>query len=150
MNNNQINQTLKYFLYARKSSESEDRQVASIESQVAELKKLASNYGITIDEVFIESKSAKAPNNRPIFSDMLERLYKGDANGIICWKLDRLARNPVDGGTINWMLQNGVIQHIRTFDREYFPTDNVLMMSMEFGMANQYIRDLSANVTLEY
>jgi len=142
---NNSNNQISYFLYARKSSESEDKQVASIESQVSELKKLAELHELRIAKIFTESKSAKAPNKREVFSDMIERIYKGEASGIICWKLDRLARNPVDGGTINWMLQNGVIRHIRTFDREYFPTDNVLMMSVEFGMANQFIRDLSSN-----
>ena len=65
-------------------------------------------------------------------------------------KMDRLARNPVDGGQIQWLLQNSVIAHIQTHDRGYFPTDNVLMMSVEFGMANQYIRDLSVNTAREH
>jgi len=64
---------------------------------------------------------------------MIERVHRGEAQGIICWKLDRLARNPVDGGSINWMLQEGIIKHIKTFERNYYPTDNVLMMSVEFG-----------------
>lgn len=135
---------IKYFLYARKSSESEDRQVASIESQIDELKKLADREGLKIVEIFQESKSAKAPG-RIMFNQMIERVYKGEIQGILCWKLDRLARNPVDGGNINWMLQQGVIQHIRAYDKSYYPTDNVLMMSVEFGMANQFIRDLSQN-----
>lgn len=142
---NQNSNKIRYFLYARKSSESEEKQVASIESQITELERLAKQYGLTVVRVFSESKSAKAPHNRPVFGEMMERLYKGEAEGILCWKLDRLARNPVDGGTINWILQNGIVKHIRTFDREYLPTDNVLMMSVEFGMANQFIRDLSSN-----
>lgn len=140
---NEIN--LKYFIYARKSSEAEDRQVASIDSQISVLSDLAKREGLEVVETFCESQSAKAPG-RPIFSKMLEMIYKGRAQGIICWKLDRLARNPVDGGQINWMLQQGVIRHIKTYDRSYYPTDNVLMMSVEFGMANQFIRDLSVNV----
>lgn len=135
---------IKYFLYARKSSEAEDRQVASIEAQINELKRLAAQLGIEILEEFTEARSAKAPG-RSIYNSMLTRIHAGEAQGIICWKLDRLARNPVDGGQINWMLQQGIIQHIRAFDRDYFPTDNVLMMSVEFGMANQFIRDLSSN-----
>mgnify|MGYP003394173587 CR=1 FL=1 len=82
---------------------------------------------------------------RLIFNEMVKRIQKGEAQGIICWKLDRLARNPVDGGQISWMLQQGIVQHILIHDRSYYPTDNVLMMSVEFGMANQFIRDLSAN-----
>jgi len=77
---------------------------------------------------------------------MMEIISKGQADGIICWKLDHLARNPVDGGSISWLLQTSQIKHIKTAERDYLPTDNVLMMSVEFGMSNQYIRDLSANV----
>ena len=51
---------------------------------------------------------------RPIFNDMLRRIQTGEAQGIICWKVDRLARNPVDGGQIQWLLQQGVIAHIQT------------------------------------
>src|SRR3990167_9106867 len=43
------------------------------------------------------------------------------------------------------MLQQGIIQHIQTYEKSYYSTDNVLIMSVEFGMANQYIRDLSEN-----
>lgn len=135
---------IKYFLYARKSSESEDRQVASIESQINELKKVATRENLNIIDVLSESQSAKAPG-RPIFNKMVERINNGEAQGIICWKLDRLARNPVDGGNISWMLQQGVIRHIQTHERSHYPTDNVLMMAVELGMANQFIRDLSEN-----
>ena len=138
------NNKIKYFLYARKSSESEDRQVASIGSQIMELTKVAKRNGLKIIEVLSESQSAKAPG-RPKFNQMLQRIHSGEAQGVICWKLDRLARNPVDGGNVSWMLQQGIIKHIQAYERGYFPTDNVLMMSVEFGMANQFILDLSQN-----
>ena len=136
------NQKIKYILYARKSSESEDRQIASIDSQIDELTKSAKRLGLKVTDILSETKSAKAPV-RPVFNEMIRRIHKGEVQGIICWKLDRLARNPIDGGQISWMLQQGVIQHIQTYDKSYYPTDNVLMMSVEFGMANQFIRDLS-------
>jgi len=133
---------IKYFLYARKSSESEDRQIASIDSQIKELTKISEKLEIV--DILSESQSAKAPG-RPVFNKMINRIYNGEANGILCWKLDRLARNPVDGGNISWMLQRGQIKHIKSHDRSYLPSDNVLMMSVEFGMANQFILDLSIN-----
>jgi site-specific DNA recombinase len=135
----------KYFLYARKSSESEDRQMASIEDQIAEAKKLVEKYNINVVDVISESKSAKEPG-RVGFNSMLQRIHKGEAQGILTWKLNRLARNPIDGGQISWMLQQNVIKHIQTFERDYNPTDNVLLMQVEFGMANQYVKDLSLDV----
>lgn len=135
---------IKYFLYARKSSEAEDKQVASIDAQIDVLKKFAQDQKLELVEILSEAKSAKAPG-RPVFNNMVGRIEKGEADGILCWKLDRLARNPVDGGLISWRLQTGIIKHIQTPGRGYLPTDNVLMMSVEFGMANQFIRDLSDN-----
>ncbi len=136
---------LRYFVYPRKSSESDDRQVLSIDSQIEELQKIARQDGLEIVDILPESKSAKAPG-RPVFNQMIERIQRGEANAILCWKLDRLARNPVDGAQISWMLQQGALKHIQTYGRGYTPNDNVLLMSVEFGMANQFIRELSSGV----
>ncbi|MBI2612475.1 recombinase family protein [Candidatus Kaiserbacteria bacterium] len=135
---------MSYFLYVRKSTDVEDKQVLSIEAQLVELRALARENNLEIAAEFVEKQSAKMPG-RPIFNDMMLRIQRGDARGVVCWKLDRLARNPVDGGQISWFLQNGTITHIQTHDRAYYSADNVLMMSVEFGMANQYVRDLSVN-----
>ncbi|MBF0593875.1 MAG: recombinase family protein [Candidatus Omnitrophica bacterium] len=140
----QADPSIPYIIYARKSSESEDRQVASISSQVDELKRLAKERNLKVVDILTEEKSAKAPG-RPIFGQLLADISNGKAKGILCWKLDRLARNPVDGGSITWMLQNSVIQKIQTYQRAYSPMDNVLFMAVEFGMANQFILDLSVN-----
>jgi len=136
----------RYFLYARKSTDVEDKQVLSIEGQLDELRSLAKSEGLEVAAEFVEKRTAKMPG-RPIFNDMLLRIQTGEAQGIICWKLDRLARNPVDGGQISWLLQQGTIQRIQTHDRSHLSNDNVLMMSVEFGMANQFIRDLSSNTS---
>ena len=134
-----------YFLYARKSSESEDRQVQSIEDQTNRMKELAKSLGITIKEVLTEAKTAKKPYCRPVFMDMLERIEKGEAQGILCWQINRLSRNPIDSGTLSWMLQQGTLKSIQTIDRQYLPDDNVLLFNVESGMANQFIIDLRKN-----
>ena len=68
----------------------------SIEAQLVELRSLARKNELEIIEEFVEKKSAKIPG-RAIFNDMMARIQRGEAQGIICWKIDRLARNPVDG-----------------------------------------------------
>src|SRR3989344_4766823 len=108
---NKENEKIKYFVYARKSSESEDRQMASIDDQINELKKIAEENDLNVIDILSESKSAKNPAGRAVFNQMLERIHRGEAQGIICWKLNRLARNPIDGGQISWMVQQGAIQH---------------------------------------
>jgi len=135
----------KYFLYARKSTESEDRQVLSLDSQVEDGYRSANRNHISNIEVIRESRSAKDPG-RPLFDEMLDRIKQGEAKGIICWNLNRLSRNPIDAGKIQHMLQQGHIEQIITPSRIYLPGDNVLMMCLEFGMSNQYIRELSDNV----
>jgi len=136
---------MKYILYCRKSTDTEDKQILSLDSQKDELVRLAHSLGIEIFQVLQESKSAKAPG-RPVFNEMMKILESGKAEAILCWKIDRLTRNPVDGGQLQWLLQNSKIKCIRTFEKSFFPSDNVLLMSIEQAMAHQYIRDLSVNV----
>jgi len=84
----------KFFLYARKSTDVEDKQVLSIEAQITELRIFAKQNNLFIVETFIEKQSAKIPG-RPIFGKMLKRIEKSEANGILAWHTDRLARNSV-------------------------------------------------------
>jgi len=136
---------LRYFLYARKSSESEDRQVQSIEDQVQRLKQLAENLNLGIKKIVTESKSAKKPDNRPLFEEMMRRIENGEAEGILCWQINRLSRNPIDSARIQWLLQCGILKSVQTIDKEYLPDDNTLLFSVESGIANQFIIELRKN-----
>ena len=89
----------KYFLYARKSTEEDDRQVMSIEAQLFELREIARKENLEILEEFQESKSAKTPG-REVFGEMMARVEQNDGVGILSWHPDRLARNSIDGGRI--------------------------------------------------
>ncbi|MEK7112329.1 MAG: recombinase family protein, partial [Patescibacteria group bacterium] len=80
---------MRYFLYARKSTDVEDKQILSVEAQLAELRALAQQEKLEVVEEFVEKKSAKMPG-RPVFSEMMARIQKDEAQGIVCWKIDRL------------------------------------------------------------
>lgn len=136
---------MKYILYCRKSTESEDRQVQSIESQISEMHRIAARDGIVFDKVFTEKKSAKSPG-RPLFNEMISYVEK-NLSTIYAWKLDRLARNPKDGGELQWLLDQGQVGEIRTFEKAFRNTgEDKFMMNLEFGMAKKYVDDLSSNV----
>jgi DNA invertase Pin-like site-specific DNA recombinase len=50
---------MKYFIYTRKSTESEDRQVMSLESQLSELKEFAAKEKLEIVASLSEAQTAK-------------------------------------------------------------------------------------------
>ena len=141
-----ILQNLNVAIYCRKSQESEERQILSLPAQVEEAERYLKLYGVSSKGVFQEAKSAKLPYKRPVFSKMMSEIRKGKFNAIMCWKLDRLARNMAEAGEIIELLQREKIKAIITPFKVYDPNENVLMMAVEFGMANQYSRDLSHNV----
>ena len=140
-----ITQAQKFFLYARKSTDVEDKQVRSIEDQIAELRAFAKQENLNVVEVFIEKQSAKIPG-RPIFGKMLERIEKGEANGILAWHADRLARNSVDGGRIIYLLDCGRIQSLK-FPTLWFENtpQGKFMLNIVFGQSKYYVDSLSEN-----
>src|SRR4030067_2828997 len=89
----------KFFLYARKSTDVEDKQILSIEAQITELRAFAKTEGLEILEELVEKQSAKVPC-RPIFNAMVGRIVGGEAKCIVCCHPDRLARHCVGGGGV--------------------------------------------------
>jgi len=106
------NQTKKFFIYTRKSTDDKDRQVRSISDQLSELKDLALKEQLEVVDVFVEKQTAKIPG-RPVFNEMIERMEKGEASGILAWHPDRLARNSVDGGKIIYLVDTGIISEMK-------------------------------------
>jgi len=138
-------QELCYFLYARKSTDVEDKQVLSIDAQIVELKEFAKKLELKIADIFIEKQTAKKPG-RPIFNKMLSRIQNDEANGVIAWLPDRLSRNSIDSGQVIYMLDENVLCDLK-FPHFWFQNtpQGKYMLANEFNASKQYVDNLSVN-----
>jgi len=137
----------KFFLYARKSSEAEERQAMSIEAQLHELTELANRENLTITETFIESKSAKTPGRKE-FGRMIEKIHASkEPVGILAWHPDRLARNSIDGGQIVYLIDIQKVSALRFPTFWFEPTpQGLFMLQVAFGQSKYYSDNLSENI----
>lgn len=139
---------LRYVLYVRKSSEDESNQLRSTDDQIKDCQKIARDLGLNvIGEPLVEKKSAKKPNQRPIFSQMIRDIQAKKYDAILCWHPDRLCRNMLEGGVIIDMLDNGVLKDI-CFHSHQFSNDanGKMLLGMLFVFSKQYSDDLSDKV----
>ena len=137
---------MKYFLYARKSTDEDDKQLLSIEAQLEELREHAAREKLEVVREFIEKRTAKEPG-RPVFNDMIRRVEKGEADALLAWHPDRLARNSVDGGRVIWLVDTGKLMALKfpSFWFENTPQGK-FMLSIAFGQSKYYVDNLSENV----
>ena len=124
---------VKYCLYARKSTESEERQVLSIDSQIKEMLQLADREGLEIVEMKRESHSAKETGKRAVFNEIIEDLRVGKYNGILTWAPDRISRNAGDLGKIVDLMDSGGLQEIRTYSQSFRNNPNEKFLLMILG-----------------
>lgn len=124
---------VKYCLYARKSTESEERQVLSIDSQIKEMLLLAERDGLEVITMKRESHSAKETGQRPIFNEIVEEIKIGKYNGILTWAPDRISRNAGDLGRIVDLMDSGQLQEIRTFGQSFSNNPNEKFLLMILG-----------------
>ena len=141
-----MEQTKKFFVYARKSTDDKDRQVRSIADQLSELQDIAKKENLEIVDIFIEKQTAKMPG-RPIFGEMITRLEAGEAEGILAWHPDRLARNSIDGGRVIYLVDTGKIQELKFPTFWFDPTpQGKFMLSIAFSQSKYYVDNLSENI----
>jgi len=124
---------LKYCLYARKSSEAEEKQALSIDSQVKEMLEQATKNGINVVEIYRESHSAKDCGTRPVFNQLLNDIRIGKFNGILVWHPDRLSRNAGDLGAIVDLLDQKKLIEIRTHSQRFTNNPNEKFLLMILG-----------------
>ncbi len=141
--------TITYALYVRKSTTGEDRQERSIPDQIKEcIDKVMTPAGIVPAKIFEEKFSAKEPDTRDHFKELISDIKAGRINGLIAWHPDRLARNMKDAGEIIDLLDKGVLRDLRfaTSTFENNPTGKMLL-GISFVLSKQYSEHLSESVT---
>lgn len=121
---------LKYCLYARKSTESDEKQALSIDAQIKEMLTVAQRENVTVAEIRKESHSAKASGQRPVYNHLIEDIRKGIFNGILTWAPDRLSRNAGDLGSLVDLMDQGLLVEIKTYNQKFAnsPNEKFLLM----------------------
>ena len=136
-----------WYIYIRKSTDEEGKQVLSLEAQMTELKEFAEREKIEITETFVEKQTAKTPG-RPVFNEMLSKMEKGvGRTGILSWNPDRLSRNSIDAGKIIFLLDTGKIAGLKfpTFAFENNPSGK-FFLSISLSNAKYYVDNLAENI----
>ena len=125
-----VKEPIYYCLYARKSSEDDERQALSIDSQIKEMSRQAETQGIQIKEIRHESHSAKNSGQRPVFNGLMTDIRSGVFEGVLSWAPDRLSRNAGDLGSLVDLMDNGYLKEIRTNGQSFTnsPNDKFLLM----------------------
>lgn len=129
----QVATKVKYCLYARKSTESEEKQVLSIDSQIKEMLQLAERENLEIVTMKRESHSAKETGQRPVFNEIVEEIREKKYDGILTWAPDRISRNAGDLGKIVDLMDVGLLQEIRTFGQKFSNNPNEKFLLMILG-----------------
>lgn len=124
---------VRYCLYARKSTESEERQILSIDSQVKEMLQLADREGLDIAIIKCESRSAKETGKCPIFNEIIDDVKQGKYNGILTWAPDRISRNAGDLGQVVDLMDAGILKEIRTYNQQFTNNPNEKFLLMILG-----------------
>ncbi len=124
---------IKYCLYARKSTESEERQILSIDSQIKEMLAVAQQGNLNIVEIKRESHSSKEVGQRPIFNQMITEIREEKYNAILTWAPDRLSRNAGDLGSMVDLMDQKLLVEIRTHSQVFTNNPNEKFLLMILG-----------------
>jgi|CXWL01.1.fsa_nt_gi DNA invertase Pin-like site-specific DNA recombinase len=121
---------VKYVLYARKSTEQDEKQALSIDSQIKEMLQIAEREGLEMVDIRRESHSAKDSGQRPVFKEILEDIRRGRFNGVLTWAPDRLSRNAGDLGSLVDLMDQKLLLEIRTYGQHFHnsPNEKFLLM----------------------
>ncbi len=140
-----IQEKINWLAYCRKSSdEKSEKQMLSNPAQLQEINTIVKRDNldcINLQKPYCEERSAFSPG-RPLLNEMLDRIESGEANGILCWEISRLSRNPLDSGRVRYLMEQGKLKEIRTRNKIYTDLDSFLM-DIELATSNKESKDTS-------
>ena len=128
-----IAEPIRYCLYARKSSEAEEKQALSIDSQTKEMLLVAQRDNLNVVDIYKESHSAKDCGQRPVFNKLLADIRGGKFDGILVWHPDRLSRNAGDLGALVDLLDQKKLIEIKTYSQRFTNNPNEKFLLMILG-----------------
>lgn len=138
---------MRWAIYVRKSDDDKKVTEKSITEQLQEARALALRDDLEVAVEYEESQSAKIPYVRPHFNALIKQIEKGEIQGILCWHVNRLARNMAEGGLLAHYMAEGNLQEIRTPASCYKTGDNIIPLVVETGTSTQYSLEVVRNVS---
>ncbi len=137
---------MKYFIYCRKSSEEEGKQLQSLETQERILTDYARLHNLEVIDIIKEKKSAKTEHQRPKFTAIIDRIEKGEGDAILVIDTDRLTRNLLEGAKLLTMFEKGTLKEIRTRNLIYSSLESLNGLIDKIASATKYSRELQIKV----
>lgn len=130
-----------YFAYTRVSTAKQGQKGVSLQEQRDAIERYAQRKQIVISHWFEERQTA-AKTGRPVFNDMVRRLRKRKAVGVILHKVDRATRNFRDWADLGELGELDIEIHFAMDELDLNSRSGRLMADIQVVMAADYIRNL--------
>lgn len=127
--------------YVRVSTTKQGEHGVSLHEQRDAISRHAAHLGIEVTRWFEERQTA-AKRGRPVFSQMLRLLKRGDADGVIIHKIDRSARNLKDWSDLGELIDAGIEVHFANESIDLHSRGGRLSADIQAVVAADYVRNL--------
>lgn len=131
-------------IYARYSSQRQNE--TSIEAQLKECYAYCKAHNYTVIEEYVDRAKSAKTDHRPDFQRMIGDGVKRQFEGIVCYQLDRFARNRYDSAIYKAKLKKLGIKVYSAKENINDDASGILMESVLEGMAEYYSQELAQKV----
>lgn len=113
----------------------------SLQEQRSEIERYAAQRSLNIVE-WLEERETAARSGRRVFADMMKRLRRGEASGVIIHKIDRSARNLRDWADVAELTDAGIEVHFTRESLDMTSSSGRLAADVQAVVAANYVRNL--------